>query len=87
MAVGRHHIYHYISVSYLYDACGAYESHAHIGPISSVVAFELLHVVIFWFSLFLLISRAGQPRKLVYVGLFIGKARLPNFIRRLVGHH
>ena len=54
-----------------YNACGAYESHAHIGPISSVVAFELLHFVIFWFSLFLFIGGAEQPRKLMYVGLFI----------------
>ena len=69
--VGVTYIIIFLCLISCYNACGAYESHAHIGPISSVVAFELLHVVIFWFSLFLLIGGAGQPRKLVYVGLFI----------------
>ena len=41
-----------------YNTCGAYESHAHIGPISGVVAFEFLHAVIFWFSFILFVSGA-----------------------------
>ena len=56
-----------------YIACDACESHEHIGPISNVVAFELLHAMIFWFSIILLIGGGLQSIRSVelYVGLFI----------------
>ena len=48
-----------------YNTCVAYESHAHIGPISGVVAFEFLHAVIFWFSFILFIGGAAGGHQLV----------------------